>query len=523
MTTKRKRVADAWSELNPCFRDHSLCERTSAPFAHVVVNDALGPDSFLQSLRGELATIDFHVKSNDLYEFFQSDDLRTCKLPCVARLRSLMYSERFVQFVRDVTGVADIDASVVDMSAAVYRSGGYLACHDDELDSRRVAFVLYLVDETWSLDADGGALDLYDVDAATRMPGKVVHTIAPQWNSLVLFEVCPESYHQVALVTSELKPRLTISGWYHGAPPLRPARAALPAALPFAPLAALGKALALAEATDASGALAALVQPRWLRATEALNAHFCEHSCINLVGFLRNEVFAATRAELASAALESRAVGPPCHKHYARRAPNAATTPTLLAIARLFDSRAFAAFVNALTSLEVVAVRREVRHFSVGGYTLCHDGCVEEGTVLDVVLDLSPAAAVAAAPEEGATTSSSSPPSSSSSSSSSSSAASSAAATADAAALAINETDESWAWLPSHGGHICYMDEDSELLTVPPKSNTLSIVMNNGAMRFVKMIRPSAAAPRDDVWAVLQVADDDSDNDSEEEEEEEGR
>ena len=67
------------------------------------------------------------------------------------------------------------------------------------------------------------------------------------------------------------------------------------------------------------------------------------------------------------------------------------------------------------------------------------------------------------------------------------------------------------------------MDEDSELLTVPPKSNTLSIVMNNGAMRFVKMIRPSAAAPRDDVWAVLQVADDDSDNDSEEEEEEEGR
>ena len=316
--------------------------------------------------------------------------------------------------------------------------------------------------------------------------------------------------YQVALVTSETKPRLTISGWYHGTPPARPARAALPAARPFAPIVApLGKTdTKLTEATHASGALAALVQPRWLRATEALNAHFCEHSCINLVGFLRSDVFAAARAELASTALMSSAVGPPCHQHYARRTPNAATTPTLHAIARLFASRAFAAFVTAVTSLDATAVRREVRHFPVGGYTLCHDGCVEEGTVLDVVLDLSPAAPAAAASEaasEAAT----------SSSSSSSSSSSAAATTADAAALAINETDESWAWLPSHGGHICYMDEDSELLTVPPKSNTLSIVMNNGAMRFVKMVRPSAAAPRDDVWAVFQVVDDDDSENSE--------
>ena len=40
-----------------------------------------------------------------------------------------------------------------------------LLCHDDELEGRRIAYILYLVPEEWSA-ADGGSLDLFDVDAA---------------------------------------------------------------------------------------------------------------------------------------------------------------------------------------------------------------------------------------------------------------------------------------------------------------------------------------------------------------------
>jgi len=37
-----------------------------------------------------------------------------------------------------------------------------LLCHDDELDTRRVAFALYLT-PSWSKE-DGGRLDLFDMD-----------------------------------------------------------------------------------------------------------------------------------------------------------------------------------------------------------------------------------------------------------------------------------------------------------------------------------------------------------------------
>ena len=41
-----------------------------------------------------------------------------------------------------------------------------LLCHDDELDTRRIAFVLYLV-PPWQAD-DGGSLDMFDMDGTSR-------------------------------------------------------------------------------------------------------------------------------------------------------------------------------------------------------------------------------------------------------------------------------------------------------------------------------------------------------------------
>ena len=45
-----------------------------------------------------------------------------------------------------------------------------LLCHDDELDTRRIAFVLYLV-PPWKPE-DGGALDMFDMDGKC---GFIIH------------------------------------------------------------------------------------------------------------------------------------------------------------------------------------------------------------------------------------------------------------------------------------------------------------------------------------------------------------
>lgn len=70
-----------------------------------------------------------------------------------------------------------------------------LLCHDDELDGRRIAYILYLIDEDWEA-SDGGNLDLFDVDR-NGQPDRVVTSVVPHWNSLAFFAVTPTSFHQV--------------------------------------------------------------------------------------------------------------------------------------------------------------------------------------------------------------------------------------------------------------------------------------------------------------------------------------
>jgi len=96
-----------------------------------------------------------------------------------------------------------------------------LLCHDDELEGRRIAYILYLVDENWE-KSDGGSLDLFSVNSDNQ-PTSIVSSVIPQWNSFAFFAVTPSSFHQVAEVMTKSKCRLSVSGWFHGEPILRPA------------------------------------------------------------------------------------------------------------------------------------------------------------------------------------------------------------------------------------------------------------------------------------------------------------
>ncbi|XP_028404609.1 prolyl 3-hydroxylase OGFOD1-like isoform X2 [Dendronephthya gigantea] len=111
-----------------------------------------------------------------------------------------------------------LDKNAIDMSCAKYSNTDVLLCHDDELEGRRIAYIFYLV-PPWTKN-DGGSLDLYTTDELGQ-PDKIVKSLIPEWNSLVFFEVTPVSFHQVSEVISD-KTRLSISGWFHGPPIDRP-------------------------------------------------------------------------------------------------------------------------------------------------------------------------------------------------------------------------------------------------------------------------------------------------------------
>uniref|UniRef100_A0A8D3DJS6 Prolyl 3-hydroxylase OGFOD1 n=1 Tax=Scophthalmus maximus TaxID=52904 RepID=A0A8D3DJS6_SCOMX len=209
-------VKEAWSRASRCSLGD--LELDCHPFPHCVIKNFLGSDTFVENLQRELLGLNFHEKSNDLYKFKQSDDLRKRTEPHIAGLRAALFGP-FRSWLGDVLGVKL--EPTVDISCAKYEYTDVLLCHDDELEGRRVAFILYLV-PPWQ-SSDGGTLDLYATDGNFQ-PQSISKSLVPSWNTLVLFEVSPVSFHQVSEVLSQDKCRLSLSGWFHGPSLERPPR-----------------------------------------------------------------------------------------------------------------------------------------------------------------------------------------------------------------------------------------------------------------------------------------------------------
>lgn len=117
----------------------------------------------------------------------------------------------------------------------MYTPGCHLLCHDDVIGSRRVSWILYLLDpeRDWKPEW-GGALRLYPTEILKNAEGDEVKipqpdfsvSIPPAWNQLSFFTVQPgESFHDVEEVYKRSKEeteeedggrvRMAISGWFH--------------------------------------------------------------------------------------------------------------------------------------------------------------------------------------------------------------------------------------------------------------------------------------------------------------------
>ena len=101
--------------------------------------------------------------------------------------------------------------SNIDMAAYVYGLGDFLLPHDDQVEGRIIAYSLHLTPEI--TEKMGGALNIFKANDAGK--SKLVDSIIPEYNSLIMFEVSDSSWHQVSEIMQDIQ-RLTVTGWYHG-------------------------------------------------------------------------------------------------------------------------------------------------------------------------------------------------------------------------------------------------------------------------------------------------------------------
>ncbi len=191
--------------IEKCKKDYD----GSIPFKNLNLRDFLKND-MLEKLIEEVMEIDFEYKISDLFQFAQSQDFEYLEYDLLKEFKIFLKSEEFLGYIEYIT---DLKLSKnVDCMSSIYSDTDYLLCHDDELDGRKIAFMLYLT----SLDEkDGGQLYLYDADDDTNSPVNIIKKIIPNKNQLTLFEVTEKSFHEVEEISSEDKLRVSISGWFY--------------------------------------------------------------------------------------------------------------------------------------------------------------------------------------------------------------------------------------------------------------------------------------------------------------------
>ncbi|XP_041640985.1 prolyl 3-hydroxylase OGFOD1 [Cheilinus undulatus] len=472
----KRSVKEAWRQRSQ-YKQGDL-ELDCHPFPHCIIRNFLRSEIFLENLQRELLGLNFHEKSNDLYKFKQSDDLKKRTEPHIAGLRAALFGP-FRSWLEEVLGV-ELEPTV-DISCAKYEHTDVLLCHDDELEGRRVAFILYVV-PPWQ-SSDGGTLDLYTTDSNFQ-PQSIFKSLVPSLNTLVLFEVSPVSFHQVSEVLSQDKCRLSLSGWFHGPSLERPPRHIEPAVLrnPHLP-------------RDET-LLLEWINPVYLDISyqEQVQTEFEDSSEIQLKDFLKEEKFREVKEALRLTQIEWTKRGPPNKRCY-EMASLDTLPPIVSACWELLHSESFFLLLSNFTGLRLhylcpaddddddddddedegdgnqemkekkgkkdeeatgsstdtpantsrekelstPVCCGELRRWSHGSYTLLHDG---EAAQAEYALDL---------------------------------------------ILPFECAD----WQSEFGGYTCYVanEEDEELLTVYPEDNSLALIYRDKeTLKFVKHV-----------------------------------
>ncbi|CAL4121599.1 unnamed protein product, partial [Meganyctiphanes norvegica] len=381
-----------------------------------------------------------------LFQFKQTTDLKNASTPSLSALRNFLYGP-FRKYLMNITGI-ELD-NTVDMGSSLYEQTDVLLCHDDELEGRRIAYILYLV-PPWD-EKDGGTLDVFHTDK-NGQPADIAKSFFPVWNSFAFFEVSPVSFHQVSEVLAKKK-RLSINGWYHGSPVNRPPK--------FVELPRPVKSPCHIEQEDLYSWINHVYLDPWTQ--KEIKTKFQKDSQIELEQFLAEDKYEALLEAIKLKDLKWHYEGPANKRHYEVTKANKAGELVRECLKFLRSEAVFLIF-SQLTGLRLhklappdsedeeekssekepsPCVSQEIRRVSHGSYTLVHDDDpVGSQYALDAMLF-----------------------------------------------LGVSEK-----WTQALGGFTSYIarDEDEELLTVLPRSNSLSMVYRDKeTLKFTKHVNTS--------------------------------
>ena len=177
------------------------------PFPHVIVKDFLD-SATLDLAIDALAGLEYDFKESDLFSYWASIDLTDINHPAINILRNDIGDVTWRKKIAKSFKVKQF--SSIDLAAYVYGQGDFLLPHDDQVEGRIIAYSLHLTPEI--TEETGGALNIFKANKEGK--SKLVDSILPEYNSLILFEVSDHSWHQVSEITSDIQ-RLTLTGWYY--------------------------------------------------------------------------------------------------------------------------------------------------------------------------------------------------------------------------------------------------------------------------------------------------------------------
>ena len=111
--------------------------------------------------------------------------------------------------MHQITGLK-VGVGALDLAGSLYKSADYLLCHDDQVEDRKIAYILYLSKKFE--EKDGARFILFN--EKDGKPFKEDKKYIPEWNSLMIFQVSNVSFHAVEENFSD-NDRFAIGGWLH--------------------------------------------------------------------------------------------------------------------------------------------------------------------------------------------------------------------------------------------------------------------------------------------------------------------
>ena len=341
----------------------------SYPFRSLVLPNFIQDSDFLTKVKDAVQRTELYHKSNDLYEFYQSNDLKSSEQSCIKQLLHSLFSPNWIQILSQITGFQL--SNTIDVACQKYPQNGFLLCHDDDMgdaeDSRKIAFILYLVDPSWSA-SHGGQLQLFNTNEKGQ-PKDIVRNIVPQWNHFAFFEVTSTSFHQVQEVYSSTD-RLSIAGWFHGP------KESIPAHI-------TSSCISFQEESD----LEMWINPVYLSDVSLLNTQFAKDSFLCLKSFIKQEMDQKLESEIMSTnSWKRKSVANSFHYSILDFKTESGL---LFKLYSLFKSNQFQSYLCNVTGMEIDAVKHmDCRSFECGDYTLVKDDELPEPG-LDVVFSMS--------------------------------------------------------------------------------------------------------------------------------------